>query len=109
AHRQASGYVRMVNPPCCPRCAILAGRWYRWSAGFQRHPRCDCVHIPSRESVAGDLRTDPEALFREGKIRGLTEAETQAIRDGADMARVVNVKRSGIYTAGGRRYTREAA
>jgi len=36
--RPRVGWVRMVNPPCCGRCAVLAGRWYRWSAGFARHP-----------------------------------------------------------------------
>lgn len=40
AHRSASGYIRLLVPPSCSRCAILAGRWYRYSAGFQRHPRC---------------------------------------------------------------------
>jgi hypothetical protein len=37
------GWVRMVNPPCCSRCAVLAGRVYKWNDGFQRHPRCDCL------------------------------------------------------------------
>lgn len=36
--RPVGGYVRMLNPPSCSRCAILAGRWYRKSAGFARHP-----------------------------------------------------------------------
>src|SRR5690606_21736999 len=39
ARREATGYVRMVVGAACARCIILAGRWYRWSAGFQRHPR----------------------------------------------------------------------
>lgn len=38
---KVTGYVRMVNPPTCSRCAILAGRWYRYNRGFERHPRCD--------------------------------------------------------------------
>lgn len=38
--RPRVGWVRMVNPPCCSRCAILAGRWFKGNAGFQRHPRC---------------------------------------------------------------------
>src|SRR5690606_12351104 len=42
------GYTRMLNPPSCSRCAILAGRWYRWNDGFRRHPNCDCVHIPAK-------------------------------------------------------------
>ncbi|WP_130291622.1 hypothetical protein [Pseudonocardia sediminis] len=36
---QVTGYVRMLVPPSCGRCAILAGRRYRVSSGFQRHPR----------------------------------------------------------------------
>ncbi|WP_162881482.1 hypothetical protein [Micromonospora aurantiaca] len=39
ARRQATGYVRMLVGGGCDRCAILAGRRYGWSAGFQRHPR----------------------------------------------------------------------
>ena len=35
--RPNMGWTRAVNPPCCSRCAVLAGRWYRWDASFQRH------------------------------------------------------------------------
>src|SRR5690349_7711437 len=45
----AGGYVRMLNTPSCSRCVILAGKWFRWNAGFDRHPKCDCRHVPSRE------------------------------------------------------------
>jgi hypothetical protein len=85
---------------------ILAGRFYRWSTGFLRHPLCDCRHIPSSEDAAGDLRTDPMAAFRAGKVTGLSKAERQAIQDGADLAKVINAHR-GMYTAGGKRLTRE--
>lgn len=111
ARPQLSGYVRMVVGGTCSRCLILAGRWYRWNQGFQRHPRCDCRHIPASEDRAGDLRTDPKAAFaamppdEQDRVFGTTGA--QAIRDGADMARVVNARR-GMYTAGGRLLTREA-
>lgn len=108
SRRQVSGYVRMVNPPCCSRCAVLAGRFYRYSAGFLRHPRCDCTHIPATEDVAGDLRTDPAALLREGQITGLSKADAQALDDGADFGRVVNAHR-GVYVAGGRKFTTAAA
>lgn len=37
ATRNDMGWVRAVNPPSCSRCAVLAGRWYRWNASFQRH------------------------------------------------------------------------
>lgn len=98
AARPTVGWVRMVNPPSCPRCAILAGRFYRYNSGFQRHPGCDCTHIPAPEAVSGDLRTDPRRLFDEGQIRGLSKADAKAIADGADMNRVVNAHR-GMYTA----------
>ena len=28
------GHIRTLIPPSCSRCAILAGRFYRWSDGF---------------------------------------------------------------------------
>src|SRR5690606_16892226 len=63
ARRRAGGYVRMVVGATCDRCIILAGRWYRWNQGFQRHPRCDCIHIPAREDTAESVQTDPRKLF----------------------------------------------
>lgn len=98
ARPTVTGYVRMLNPPSCSRCAILAGKFFRWNAGFERHPRCDCRHIPSSEALAGDLTTDPKAYFN-----SLSEAEQQrvftntgakAIRDGADPTQVVNARRN---------------
>ncbi|XTZ17054.1 hypothetical protein ACQSSU_06655 [Micromonospora echinospora] len=109
---QLTGYVRMVVGGTCARCLILAGRVYRWNAGFLRHPRCDCRHIPATEDVAGDLRTDPKAAFEampaaeQERVFGLAGAE--AIRDGADMARVVNARR-GMQVVGRRRFTTAAA
>lgn len=97
-----TGYVRMLNPPSCSRCTILAGKFYRWNEGFERHPNCDCRHIPSTEALAGDLTTDPQAYFdsltREEQDRIFTVAGAQAIRDGADMSQVVNARR-GMRTA----------
>jgi hypothetical protein len=54
------GFVRRVNPPCCGRCAILAGRWYRYDSGFRRHPRCDCTLEPTSEGNAHMLVTNPD-------------------------------------------------
>ena len=105
AEPHATGFIRDVGGSCCPRCAILAGRWYRYNADFERHAGCQCTEVP-----AGDARTarpaSPEELFRSGRIHGLSDAETQAVHDGADLASVVNAHR-GMYTAGGRRFTRE--
>lgn len=103
-----TGYVRMLNPPSCPLCAILAGRFYRYSSGFARHPGCDCVSIPASENIAGDLRTDPDALLDAGQVRGLTQAETAALADGADFAQVVNARRGALTDASGRRVTTES-
>jgi hypothetical protein len=102
ARRQVTGYVRMMVGGSCSRCAILAGRRYTWSAGFNRHPRCDCVHIPTREDSADDLRTDPrryfDSLSAAEQDRTFTKAGAESIRSGADIGQVVNARR-GMQTA----------
>jgi hypothetical protein len=104
ARPAVQGWVRMLRPPSCARCAILAGRWYRWNADFDRHPRCDCGAAPAQENVAGDLTTDPMAALRAGQIRGMSRSDTRAVLDGgADLNRVVNFR--GVNAAGARRYT----
>lgn len=105
ARPRLTGYVRMLTPPSCSRCAILAGRWYKWNAGFLRHNRCDCRHIPASEDIAGDLRTDPMAALRKGQVTDISKADTRAVLEsGADLNQVVNARR-GMYTAGGRKFT----
>lgn len=112
ARKQVGGYVRMVSGGACSRCLILAGRWYRWNTGFARHPHCSCTHIPAAEDNSADLRTDPRkafnALSAAEQDATFGKAGAQAIRDGADMSRVVNARR-GMYTADGHLLTREAA
>jgi hypothetical protein len=105
ASRPHIGYVRMLNPPSCSRCAILAGKFYRYNQGFLRHPRCDCRHVPSLEDTSGDLRTDPTAYFDSlpalEQNRIFTKAGAEAIRLGADVGQVVNTRRvtSGMQFA----------
>lgn len=106
------GWVRMLNPPSCGRCAILAGRFYRWNEGFERHDMCDCRHIPVAEYVAGDLTVDPHAYFdslsEPDQNYYFGKAVAQSIRDGADPSQVVNASSRGMFTADrGRRYTTE--
>lgn len=121
--RTIQGYVRVVQPPACSRCIILAGREYGWNTGFQRHPKCDCVHLPTtliarsrrRGQLSGDSFTpttrpgstasgffDPRAYFtglsRAEQDRVFGEAGARAIREGADMSQVVNARR-GMYAA----------
>lgn len=112
ARRSMTGYVRMTVGKTCSRCLILAGKRYRWNQGFQRHPRCDCRHIPVAEDVPGDVRTDPKAAFKsmspDEQDRVFTRDGARAIRDGADMGQVVNA-RKGMYTAAGQRRTSQGA
>ncbi|MEU7384021.1 hypothetical protein AB0A91_29350 [Streptomyces sp. NPDC042207] len=119
--RTIQGYVRVVQPPACSRCVILAGVEYGWNKGFQRHPRCDCIHLPTtlvarqrRGRVGSDHFTpttrpgsgsagfiDPKAYFNSlseaEQRRVFGEAGARAIRDGGDMAQIVNARR-GMYT-----------
>jgi hypothetical protein len=103
--RLGVGYTRMLVPPSCPRCVVLAGRYYHWSSGFRRHPNCNCRHIPSREDRADAVTTDPQKYFNSlpeaEQNRAFGRAGAQAIRDGADMSQVVNARR-GLTIIGGR-------
>lgn len=113
AMRPGTGYVRVAHGDACDRCLILAGRFYRWNAGFLRHPQCDCthesIHLSPDEAKARGLYSDPYEAFND-----LSEAEqnarfgkdrAQAIRDGADIFQVVNSKRgmtpNGLFTTEG--------
>lgn len=93
ARPAAGGWVRMLELPSCDRCAVLAGKFFRWNQGFSRHPGCDCRHIPTAEDVAGSLTTDPRKAIEAGQVRGLSEADRRAILDGADIGQVINAKR----------------
>lgn len=102
------GSIRVLTPPSCSRCAVLAGRWYRWSEGFLRHPRCDCQMLPGTPAAA---TWDPNQAFDRGEIgsfrtmpdgsrrfeNDLSTAQRQAIDDGADITQVVNAQR-GMQT-----------
>lgn len=95
-------YVRMLKGKSCARCAVLAGRRYRFATPFRRHKRCDCTHIPGPEDTPGDWATDPKAYFRslstEDQDDLFGKAGAEAIRRGADIAQVVNAE-SGVYVA----------
>ena len=102
AARPRVGYVRFVSPPCCQRCAVLAGKFFKWNTGFRRHPRCDCIHRPTAEGSAADGRTDS---ITPDQIKDLTIAQRKAITDGADLNRAINSHRagtrSGMFTTEG--------
>lgn len=97
--RRIGLYTRMLSGPTnCGRCVILAGRKYRSAQAFLRHPKCDCVHIPASENMAGDLTTNPhvylDSLDDAGLARALgSKANAQAWRDGADVNQLINAYR----------------
>lgn len=97
---RVGGWVRMLNPPSCKFCVVLAGKFFRWNEGFQSHPDCDCRHIPTSEGIAGDLTLDPYAYFNslsekeQNRLFGKNDA--QAVRDGGDIYRVVNIRSRGL-------------
>lgn len=115
ATRRNVGYVRMLNPPSCDRCTVLAGKHYDWNQGFLRHPQCDCVHVPAtnralRGAAREGLLVNPYEYFHslsvadQEKFFGKNYA--QAIREGADIFQVVNAKRGrdrymGVFTTEG--------
>lgn len=106
AEPEIRGYVRHVTLPACARCIILAGRFYRYSTGFLRHPCCDCTMIPARgddwvdsqdpAELIATMRAEHAAKLR----RSLTEGDLQALDHGADLNQVTNAHR-GMATAAG--------
>ncbi|MFE2140191.1 hypothetical protein ACFXA3_00225 [Streptomyces sp. NPDC059456] len=122
-NRTIQGYIRIASAPCCARCAILSGKEFGWNTGFQRHPRCDCIHMPATLVARNSLRRGHldraemfpttgrggprgivdankyfESLSHAEQNRIFTNAGAQAIRDGASISSVVNARR-GMYTA----------
>jgi hypothetical protein len=105
--RRVTSYVRMLNPPSCGRCIILAGRRYGMSEAFDRHNGCDCSHIPAPESIAGDMLVDPreylDSLDDQALARALgSKANAAAYREhGADPGQLINAyrKRGDVRSA----------
>lgn len=102
AVRPEIGWVRHLTLPSCSRCAVLAGRVYRWSDGFLRHPGCDCTMTPTREGEES-MAYDIEELARSGQVTGLSKADQKAIElHRANFAQVVNIRsrRAGLTESG---------
>ncbi|MFJ4738712.1 hypothetical protein [Streptomyces sp. NPDC088775] len=102
--RSVTGYIRCINAGACKRCAVLAGRWYRWNADFLRHKRCQCYGTPAggdgrdRARRSRNWRTDPAAYFNRlstsDQVRVFGRGGAEAIRAGADIGQVVNARRT---------------
>ncbi|OWN38226.1 hypothetical protein AY510_10680 [Corynebacterium diphtheriae bv. gravis] len=110
--RPRTTWVRIVRPPCCARCAILAGKRGGAGLGFQRHPGCDCDAIPISEETSDmhklwifDVDKYFAQLSEKDQNKIFTIAGAQAIRDGADPSQVINARR-GMKVAADRFGTR---
>lgn len=75
ARPKVTGYVRMLVPPSCSRCAILAGKEYRWNQGFQRHPNC----FPAGVVVSGPASEKATRRWFEGELVILATASGQEL------------------------------
>ncbi len=92
-----AGWIRYVNVPCCQRCAVLAGKWFKWNQGFSRHPpTCKCIHRPARR---GNVPPGWTQQVEDSQIRDLTEAQRKALAEGADRTRVLNAYRNSNSTS----------
>lgn len=86
--RPSTGYMRMVNTPCCKDCAVQAGKFFRANTGFLRHPNCKCYHLPTTDPGAYEgLMPEPH------EITGLSEGERKALEAGGDYSQVINASR----------------
>lgn len=110
--RTYTRYVRVVGGSACSRCAVLAGIWSAQTA-FLRHLGCQCTACPvevvretgNREKfkIPDGFHEDPSAFFASlseaDQDRTFTKAGAEAIRNGADISKVVNARR-GAYGIG---------
>lgn len=84
-----TGWTRTVNPPCCRFCAVRAGTFHTWKYTFWQHPGCDCTRTPTTLDRLGETATD----IGPDDVTYLTDAQRQALREGADLGRVINADR----------------
>lgn len=70
-----AGYTRVLVGKSCSRCAILAGRFYRWNEGFQRHPNC----FPAGVVVSGPQSQNATRRWFEGELVVLATASGQEL------------------------------
>jgi hypothetical protein len=69
------GWIRVLNPPSCSRCVLLAGRFYRWNEGFERHPNC----FPAGTVVSGPKIDAATRRWFEGELVTIRTASGQEI------------------------------
>lgn len=70
---QLGGYIRTLTPPSCSRCVVLAGKFYRWNQGFDRHPHC----FPAGTVVSGPTTEAATRRWYQGELVVLATASGQ--------------------------------
>lgn len=73
ARPEVTTWTRMLNPPSCSRCAVLAGKTFRWNQGFARHPLC----LPSGVGVSGPSTAAAARRPYQGELVIITTASGQ--------------------------------
>lgn len=84
--RPSVKWVRMVNPPCCQRCAALTGGALQYSHAFKRHPGCDCSMVPTtvaNPDWAGQKLTADD-------VTDFTQKQKDALAEGANFHSTIN-------------------
>lgn len=104
ANRTVTGYTRVVSGKACGNCAVLAGTgftirgaYFDVRKAFARHPNCKCQMIPSTKTLSVQQFSSSREYFDSIKDpkeqdRIFTKGGAEAIRNGADIARVVNAR-----------------
>jgi hypothetical protein len=89
-------YVRVLTPPSCGRCVVLAGV-ESGPTPFERHPNCDCTAAWSDRVPKGAYSTadDYLASLSDDQLAHTlgSQANAQAWRDGGDVNQLVNAYR----------------
>ena len=93
AVRPGLGWVRIASPPCCSRCAVLAGTFYRWNEPNRRHPGCDCLTQPVTEKDSDQYLTNAADLLKRGQITDLSSNQRKRLDEGANLNKVLNESR----------------
>lgn len=115
AHPRYTYTIRVCSPGACSRCIQLIGMWTS-ERPFLRHPNCRCKSMPipgddvdlaDVPKEVADIPWDPKEYFDkltpEEQARRFTKAGAEAIREGADISRVVNARRGATGISFGQR------
>jgi hypothetical protein len=79
ARPEATAWVRRARgATTCDRCLVLTSRVYPWQADFSRHPRCDCIAIPSTDAAGERFTRDTNARPDEAGMASVAELSARS-------------------------------